>query len=45
MVVATMRFDCTSELEMLGFRGEAYPRLRVIGYVLPSLARPGLFGD
>jgi hypothetical protein len=40
-----MRNDCTTNLEMLGFRTDAYSTLRAPGYVLPSLARPGLFGD
>jgi hypothetical protein len=40
-----MRYDFTTDLEMLGFRTEAYSTLRVVCYVLPGLARPGLFGD
>jgi hypothetical protein len=40
-----MRYDCTTDLEMLGSHTDAYPKLRAFRYVSPSLARPGLFGD
>ncbi len=40
-----MRDDCITNLETLGSHADAYPASGAIRYVLPNLARPGLFGD